>query len=274
MNFYFYLPYTKPDMYKRVFKYINHFLTARKKNGRGIKSPQIKNLVTELIYDYTPYYCFKEIEQQRNVLLNDHETIEITDFGAGSMIHKGNTRQISSIAKHSLKPAKQAQLLFRLVNYFNCENILELGTSLGITTSYLAKVNSKSNVISLEGCPENLKIAKTVFNTLGIKNIKTYTGNFDETLPRALKDFSQLDFVFFDGNHQHKATLNYYLQCLPLAKPNSLFIFDDIHLNPEMEQFWDQLIKRKEIIVSLDLFHLGIVFFNTDLSKTSLKLRF
>lgn len=261
-------------MYKRIFKYINHFLTAHGKYNFRKQSSDIKYLISEIIYDKTPYNYFNEIEKQRKKLLNNHNTIKITDFGAGSKIHKSNVRKISSIAKYSLKPAKQAQLLFRLANHFNCNNILELGTSLGITTSYLAKANSKSTVISLEGCPENLKIAQHTFGNLQIQNINTYSGDFNNTLPEALAKFNHVDFVFFDGNHRLEATKLYYSQCLPLANKNSIFVFDDIHLNPEMEQFWEQLIERQEIAVSLDLFHLGIVFFNNDFEKASIKLRF
>lgn len=257
-----------------VLKYIKHNITARGRKGYGIHSPSIFKLVTGVIHDFTPFYCYADIEAQRTKLLNNNKTIEITDLGAGSKIYNGNTRLISSIAKYSLKPKKQAQLLFRLVNHYNYKNILEIGTSLGITTSYLASVNSKARILTLEGCNEQLNIAKGVFEKLELKNITPILGNFNDTLPKALNKFEQLDFVFFDGNHTKEATLKYFEQCLPLAHNESLFIFDDIHLNPEMEDFWNELKQRPEVKVTLDLFHLGIVFFRKELTKENFNIRF
>jgi len=257
-----------------AIKYIKHYITSRGPKGYGIHSPSLFKLVTGVIHDFTPFYCYAKIEAERNKLLTSNKQIEITELGTGSKVHKGNTRLISSIAKYSLKPLKQAQLLFRLINHFNFKNILEIGTSLGITTSYLARVNSKAKVITLEGCIEQLNIAKSVFKNLELNNITPIQGSFNETLTQALSKFDQLDFVFFDGNHTKDASIAYFELCLPLAHNDSMFVFDDIHLNPEMEEFWNELKLRPEVKVTLDLFHLGIVFFRKQLTKENFNIRF
>ncbi len=257
-----------------IFKYLFHYLKGRGRKGYGIHSPYIFHLVTAIINDFTPFYSFKDIEAQRENLLNNQATIKINDLGTGSRLHKTDERTIASIAKHSLKPKKQAQLLFRLVNYLKPVNILEIGTSLGITSSYLASVNSKAKITTLEGCKEQLNIAKSVFSSLNIKNIESICGEFSNTLPIVLKNIKNLDFVFFDGNHSREATQAYFELCLPYTHNETIFIFDDIHLNNEMEAFWIELIERKDISVSLDLFHMGIVFFKKELTKENLILRF
>jgi len=257
-----------------AINYIKHYFKAHHKKGYGIHSPFVFHLVTSIIHDYTPFYCFENIEQQRIKMLANTDMIEVTDFGSGSRIHKNNFRKVGHIAKHSVKPTCQAQLLFRLVNHFNAKHILEIGTSLGITSSYLASVNSKSKVITLEGCPKLSSIAQQNFADLHLKNIKLITGEFNQTLPLALKELEKLDFVFFDGNHNKNSTLEYYEQCLRFAHELSVFIFDDIHLNPDMEQFWNTLIQREEITVTLDLFHIGIVFFRKGMTKQNFLIRF
>lgn len=261
-------------MVKRIVKYINHFLTARSKLSRGIQSKPIKYLVEHIIFDFTPYYSFPEIEKQRKKLFANNNTINITDFGAGSKLFKGNQRKISKIAKYSLKPAKQAQLLFRLANYFQPANIIEFGTCLGITSSYLAKVNSSSKVLTFEGCPAQLNIAKNIFANLNISYITTIQGNINDTLIPAIEKINELDFVFFDGNHTKKATQHYFSLCLKKASTKSVFIFDDIHMNDDMESFWLELKQHKQISTTIDLFHLGIVLFNPAYKKQHLKLRF
>ncbi len=214
------------------------------------------------------------IEKERQKLLNNEQVIHVTDYGAGSKVHKSNERKISKIAKYSLKPTKQAQLISQIASNQSARNILEIGTSLGITTSYLSAYNSDAKILSLEGCPKQLLIANSVFSNLNINNVHTIQGNFNKTLPQALQQFKHLDFVFFDGNHAFSATQDYYQQCLKLATNNSVFVFDDINLNSEMYRFWQTIIADKKVTLSINLFHLGIVFFSEELSGKDLKIRF
>lgn len=257
-----------------VFAYLKHLINAKGKKGKGISSSYLSHLVSEIIYDFTPFYCYETIETVRKQLLSNNEIIEINDLGAGSRKTKSNHRKIAHIAKYSLKPAKQAQLLFRLVNYLNPKNILEIGTSLGITTSYLAKVASKTKVITIEGCPNIAKQAKKTFNELSIQNINLYLGDFNQTLNKALKELNNIDFIFFDGNHTYQATLDYFHQCLAFKNNNTVFVFDDIYLTKEMDAAWNEIITHPEITASIDLFHMGIVFFKEDLSNEHIKIRF
>jgi len=259
---------------KQALSYFKHQLTARNSKGFGIHSPYIFHLVTEIIHDFNPFYCYSDIEKVREQLLNNHEYIKVTDLGSGSKVLRNSEKKISDIAKYSLKSKRQAQLLFRLINYFGSQHILELGTSLGITTSYLASVSSKSKVITLEGCPEISKLAQQTFASLNLRNIKLISGNFDETLPEALLQLTTLDVVFFDGNHQKEATLKYFQTCLPFKHNNTVIVFDDIHYSNEMNEAWEQIKTHNEVMVTLDLFHIGIVFFKKEFTKQHFNIQF
>jgi predicted O-methyltransferase YrrM len=260
--------------HQRLLRYLKHQLVARNSKGFGIHSPYIFHLVTEIIHDFIPFYCYGSIEKERQNLLSNNTLIEVNDFGSGSHINKQTQKKVCDIAKHSLKPKKQAQLLFRLVNHFQSKNILEIGSSLGITTSYLASVSSKSKLITLEGCPETSKIAQHTFSNLQLKNITLNTGNFNNTLIPALHKFKKVDFVFFDGNHKKNATLEYFNTCLPFIHNNTVFIFDDIHLSEEMEEAWNEIKIYENVKVTLDLFHLGIVFFKKEFTKQHYNIKF
>ncbi|MBI9067443.1 MAG: class I SAM-dependent methyltransferase [Salinivirgaceae bacterium] len=255
-------------------KYIKHWFTSRNSKGFGIHSPFLHHLVTEIIHDYTPFYCYDEIEFERNKLLTNNTTITVEDFGSGSRIFKSKQRIVKDIARISLKPKKHAQLLFRLINHFESKNILEIGTSFGISTSYLAKVSKASNVVTLEGCSKTAEIAQTTFNNLALANISLVIGPFEKTLSAALKKLITIDFVFFDGNHSEQATLNYFEQCLPFINNKTLFVFDDIYLNEGMENVWKKIKKSEHVTATLDLFHMGIVIFRKELTKEHFKVHF
>ena len=264
----------KPGLLKLAFKYLKHWFYSHNLKGFGIHSPYIFNLVTKNINDFTPHKCFSKIEEERNKLSKNQQVIDVKDYGAGSKILTTNKKKISKIAKYSLKPKKQAQLLFRLVNYFGSQQILEIGTSLGITASYLALTSGKAKVITLDGCPEISKIAHQIFNNLNLNNIKLITGEFNQTINNALSELEKVDFVFFDGNHKGEATLKYFKKCLPYINNNTVFIFDDIYLTNDMEDAWELIKADNKVKATIDLFYMGIVFFKKELTKQHFKVHY
>lgn len=255
-------------MIKHILNYLYFLLRAKGKASIKESNPLLFKAMSN-----NKFNCFDNIEKERKKLLKNKKYIHLTDYGTGSKVNSNRVRQISDIAKYSLKPVKQAQFIFRLVHYLSCKHVLEIGTSLGITSSYLASANSDANIVSLEGCSEQLKVAKQVFNNLNISNIQTVQGEFNNTLPTVLSKFEKLDFVFFDGNHSFDATKKYYEMCLPFAHSESVFVFDDIYLNSGMQRFWKMIIEKKEFTMSVNLFHLGIVFFNPNYSQATHMLR-
>lgn len=246
-------------------KYLSYWISASNGKGHGIHSPFVYKLVREVLNDQTAYASYATIEALRKQLKRDQRILDVEDFGAGSV--KGFTRQrkVSAIAKTSLKPAKYGQLLFRLVRFFQPETILELGTSLGITTSYLAAARPEARLITLEGAEQITAVANWQFQQLALGNIQQITGNFDTTLPAFLDTVKQpLDFVFIDGNHQYEPTVRYFLQLLPHLQHSSVLVFDDIHWSAPMEQAWNEICAHPSVRLSVDLFFVGLVFFREE----------
>lgn len=255
-----------------LISYIKYRLFSR--NEHSIHSPYLFRFYLDVIKDQTPFYVFDDIESIRSKLLMTDMEITIEDYGAGSKVNNSTKRNIKDITRHSVKSPKYGQLLFRLVNHFKPNSVLELGTSLGVSTLYLAGSNKKMTVTTVEGCPNTSKVAQINFDKLNFANINLVTANFDQFLPQYLAKTKTLDFVFFDGNHQKEATLNYFNWCVERAHDKTVFIFDDIHWSIGMTEAWEEIKKHPKISATIDLFFVGIVFFNTDLSKENFLLRF
>lgn len=247
---------------------MHHLLTAENTRGHGIHSPFVYQYVQNVIYEKHPFYIFKTIEFQRKKLLNDNTEVNITDFGAG----KNRKRKISDIAGKSLKRRKFAQLLYRTAVYFKSENILELGTSLGITTAYLAASSESVRVTTLEGCPHTAEKAGNIFENLGLNNIEIIIGNIDNTLEIALKKMPALDFAFIDANHRYEPLMDYFVRCISKAHANTVIFIDDIYWSDGMKNAWEQIKKNEKVTSTIDIFEMGIVFFNPVLSKKHYKL--
>ncbi len=247
----------------QIKSFLRYKLKARHRKGFGVHSPFVFHLLNYVIFEKLPFYAYRPIEQIRAKMLKNKQVIDLTDFGTG----EDRKSSVADVAKKSLETEKFGQLLFRLVNHFRSKNILELGSSLGISTMYLAKPSSVANVVTMEGSSSLCRIAEQNFAELGIENITLVEGNIDEKLSDVVAKFPTLDFVFFDANHTREATLRYFELCRSKSHKETIFVFDDIHYSAEMENAWSEIKLRKEVCLSIDLYHFGLIFFNNDLPK-------
>lgn len=260
----------------QLFAFLRYWL-LRSGNAHGLHSPFVFNLYTTVIRHTGQYAAYARVEKRRQELLTSPQVLKVTDFGAGSQVAGagGRQRAVRDIARHAAKSPRLAQLLFRLVNHFRPATILELGTSLGLTTAYLALADSRSQVLTFEGCPNTAAVARETFAALEIQNVQLIEGNLDATLPATLVGLPQpLDFVFFDGNHRYEPTLRYFEQCLGRAHEDSVFVLDDIHWSAEMERAWEVIKAHPSVTVTIDLFYVGLVFFRKKQRREDFWLRY
>jgi predicted O-methyltransferase YrrM len=256
-------------------KYLRYYSTASNGKGHGTHSPFIFQFITQILNDKQVYPAYDKVENLRRQLMADKTVLTIEDFGAGSSAGIHHTRTVSSIAKHAAKPEKFGQLLFRMVQAYQPATILELGTSLGITTAYLSLAKPDAKLVTMEGASQVAAMAKKNFAVLGILNYQLTEGNFDNTLSSATAVMPSLDFVFIDGNHRQEPTERYFQQLLPYLHNDSVLIFDDIHWSREMEQAWKTIRQHPAVRCSVDLFFIGIVFFRSEFrEKQHFSIRF
>jgi len=243
------------------------------KNEHGVHSPFVFDLVTKCFYDkkYKPEYAV--LKKYRKTLLQNKNTIEVTDFGAGSRVFKSTTRIVSQIAKTAGISPKRAELLLRIVQYFQPEQVLEIGTSLGLATVALASGNSKATITSLEGCPETAKVALEHFGKFHFENIDLITTEFGIYLNNLQPNTQNPQFVYFDGNHSKAATLQYFELLLPTITNDSVWIFDDIHWSSDMEAAWEIIKNHPQVTVTIDTFQWGLVFFRSEQEKEHFVIR-
>lgn len=264
--------YSRTELAK---KYLSYLLHAHNGKGHGVHSPFVFDFIIHVLNDKKKPPEAKMIEQYRKELLANKNFIEVEDFGAGSALFNRKKRRISSIAGTSLKKPKYAQLLCRIAKYFHCQNILEMGTSLGTTTAYFAICNPDANIVTLEGSNSIAGIAENFFRIKNLKNIRLIRGDFKNTLPEFLNHNPKIDLAFIDGNHKKEPTLRYFNLLLEKNHEHSIFIFDDIHWSAGMEEAWETIHSDSRVTLSIDLFFLGIVFFKKEfMVKQDFTIRF
>jgi len=247
------------------------------KNEHGVHSPFVFDLLTKCFYDKKQKPQYSILKKYRKDLLQNKNTIEVTDFGAGSRVFKSNTRQISKIAETAGITPKRAELLCRMVNYFQPSSILEIGTSLGLATSALSLGSESrslgSKITTLEGCPETSGIAKKQLEKFNLNNVDSIVTEFSNYLSSSQLQASNFQLIYFDGNHSKKATLDYFELLLPTITNDSVWIFDDIHWSTDMEDAWEIIKNHPKVRVTIDTFQWGLVFFRIEQEKEHFVLR-
>lgn len=256
-------------MRHQIIEYLKFIKSST--NQHGVHSPFVFKLVTECFYKKKHDKSYHLLNKYRQHLFKNHNTINITDFGAGSKVFKTNRREISKIAKNAGISLKYAKLLFRLVQYVNAKNILELGTSLGMASSAMAYAKPNANIITVEGCPETANIANIHFKKFNLNNIQLKVCTFDS----ALKDSQNksFDIILIDGNHQKDATIKYFNAVLPMTHNDTIIILDDIHWSKGMTVAWNTIKTHPKVSITIDTFFWGLVFLRKEQAKEDFTIR-
>lgn len=246
------------QLLKSIQRYLKYYFIADTKYQ--VHSPFVFDFALNVLEDDREFYSFTTVEHLRNILERNSTKVQTTDFGAGSTSGNQKAKTIGSIAKNAASKRWQCQTLFRLVNFYKPKTMLEMGTSLGISTIYQASAALNAKFISLEGDPQIAKLANYHLEEMKIKNVDLRVGKFEDTMHLALSDLGKLDYVFVDGNHRLKPTLDYFESLLEFAHNETVFVFDDIHWSDEMESAWEKIKAHPRVTISIDLFHMGVVF--------------
>jgi len=248
-------------MFYQIKSYITFWRQSTTKFG--VHSPFVFDLITKCFNATTDYKKITIINTYKQFLFANDTTINVTDFGAGSRVFKTTHRKVAAIAKTAGIKTKQANLLMRLVAYFETTEVLEIGTSLGIGTLAIALGNEQVKITTLEGCAETIKIPQTNLHHYVKNEIVFKEGEFGKTLTNTI-EHKKYDLIYFDGNHQKEATINYFEQCLSATHNDTVFIFDDIHWSSGMTAAWKYIKNHEKVKLTIDTFHWGIVFFRKE----------
>ena len=247
------------NKYPLVKGYLRYWLHAV--NEHSLQAPFVYRLYCDIIKCDYHHPSFEAIEAVRQSFLHCNDRIAVEEIGAKSQVSSRAKRKIRSIARHSLSSPKFSRLLYRLATYQKSDYIIELGTSLGVTTLYLSAARPSARVYTLEGVPALADRAEQVFHSRKQSNIQLVRGNIDITLPELLSQIPYIDLVYLDANHRYEPTVRYFEQLVTKTHDNSVVVIDDIYWSDEMQQAWQYIKHHPSVTLSLDVFDAGIVCF-------------
>ena len=252
-------------LFFRIKSYISFIIKS--KNKHGVHSPFVFDLITKCFNKKNPTNFDQLFLKYKKELFKNTSTINVTSNGTIS-----NMRQVSKISKSTGISNKSAKLLIKLMQYYKPTSVIEIETSLGLSTAALSISLPNSSITTIEECRETGNIAQNLFNKYQFKNIKLIIGNYNETLAKQLNK-NTFDFVFFNGNHTKKATLDYFKLSLSSIHNNSFFLFNNIYRNFEMKQAWEEIKKNPSVTITIDTYQWGLVFFRKEQQKEHFTIR-
>ena len=258
----------------RSVKYLKYILLSRHRRGHGIHSPFVYDLVSRVLRNITDPNIVIKVEQIRKKMIADSRTILVHDLGSRSGLSKEYQRGVSDIAKNSPVTEKYCRFLSNMAAEFGNHRIIELGTSLGISTMYMAASCKETQLITIEGCPSIAAIARKNFFEAGIDNIELLVGSFDEILPEVLAGGVKPGLVFIDGNHRKEPVIKYFNQIAEVSDNRTAVILDDISYSGEMSEAWNEIKHHRKVSVSIDINRMGILFFREGINHNNYIIRY
>jgi len=254
--------------YFQTVQYIKYWLTAV--DQHSLHSPFLFKFYNDVILSQTKHSKFKQIENWRADFIRDHRIINTKDLGAS----KYSSRKISQIARKSLSTPRFGRFLFNTCRFLKPRTILELGTSLGISTLYLAGSHPEARVITIEGCPEISEIANNLFKRSGWDNIDLLNGDIQDLLPEIAQQASPIDLFFIDANHSYSPTNMYFDMCRTHSSPGGVGIVHDIHSSNSMNRAWGEIKENPSVGISCDVYQAGVLFLSKNSQKQDYILQF
>ena len=266
----------------RLWSWLKFHLSAWNTGGEGVHSPYLFEWVRMVMSDKHSYYGWSAIEECRSAMLHDRRELAYVDYGRGSAKSGGveeSMRRVCDIAAGSLTSSRYAQMLSRLVHWLGGQlregdrglTIVELGTSLGLTTAYLAMPDSRNKVLTYEGCAAVASVARENWEALGVTNIRCVEGRID--VEKLDKELSVVDVAFVDANHTYTGAREYFNVLVRKVHAKSVIVMDDIHHNDEMERVWNEICADARVTSTMDLYQMGLVFFDPHYWRRNYRMR-
>ena len=161
---------------------------------------------------------------------------------------------------------KQSRLLYRMIRYFEPDSAVSFGSLTALNTAALALGHLQTKVY-LEESEDFLE----TLNSMGIVNVRLIQPEeFDSEHFRKLNT----GFVFFGRDSFEDDTWDYLADCMNYKTVDSVFVFEGIHHNRDMEDAWEEIKANEDVSVTIDLYCIGMVFFREGIEKQDFILKY
>ena len=253
----------------RIFRYLRFWLLSV--NEHSLQVTFLYGLYTRALKSAKNFPVDPAIETIRANWQNS--SLEINQLTSGTESTVSNPQKVSQIARYGISDPKSCITLCEIAHYLDCRSILEIGTSLGITTHYLAELTIVETLVSIDSNKELMALAKQTLKDANTQ-IELITADADDAIVALANREATFDMVYVDANHTYEATIRYFKQLKHVIHDESVIIFDDINWSVDMTKAWEKILSDQHVMLSIENYEMGIIFFDTKYAKKSVVLDF
>lgn len=227
-----------PHIYKLSRTGLKLLYKIRHHRGHGIHSPFVYGLITKVIEEKTPYHAYDDIR----FLLD-------------------------SKPQRHYKLNKYNRLYFRLANYFKVNKVLEIGSGYGIDTLCLTAPSTGIDCICIEPSEQKYAQAQELYDNWN-RNIRLYK----ETELPDLSD--KQDCILLDLRSCNHFSVDIAEYLLRMSHEKTFIIVKGIRTNKHNQALWKSITNIESRTAVLDLFNVGILFFDRQLYRWNYQISF
>lgn len=246
-----------------------HLVISGYWRGHHIHSPFVFHIVRDVITPRTPQDSAVRAKagEYRRRLYESKAAIVTGQIGA--IATEPKKRKVSDIARRTSTRDKYGRMLARLIADLRIDSILELGTSLGISTAYMAAARGSARIVTIEGLPEVAKLADENLKSAGFSNVMVINGDISEQLDRAIDSLpgQKVGLAFIDGDHSKESTIDFFETIAKRHTGLSVLVFDDIYWSKGMTEAWEHVVADERVKTTIELAQMGLAFFRTGCQK-------
>lgn len=189
--------------------------------------------------------------------MKQEEILEVVEIATGSCDDRPNF--LRAFNQYRAEGVLYYRFLYELARRLNPRLILETGTKAGHSAAHFAAGCSTATVVTIDVKAS----AAEAIKALGLSNLRFILGDSRRVAGTVLSCGVDLDVLFLDSAHTYDVVSAEYEIYQPRVKKGGLILLDDIHLNRDLERFWDSLSIDKLEINHLHTEHgagFGILF--------------
>ncbi len=161
----------------------------------------------------------------------------------------------------------------QLCEWLEAKSFLETGTSLGITISVVAQASGLNKLHSIEGSQKLADLARELNFVPPNKELTIIQGKVQDTFGEILIK-ADPEVIFLDADHRSE-TIFFYMDCISRHKKSvKAIVIHDIYWSRDMKKAWNAVCHDPQYPLTIDCFHMGILFPKMKMEKQHFVLRY
>ncbi|MEL7409052.1 MAG: class I SAM-dependent methyltransferase, partial [Cyanobacteria bacterium J06558_2] len=125
----------------------------------------------------------------------------------------------------------------------------------------LSSIGQTGHLTTIEGLDLQFSLSSEMLNNRYGESVSCNLGMTQDILPKLVKSMDKIDFMFHDAAHKKENYISDFTNALPVLKPGSVIVFDDIRWNAGLfsakntrcYEGWKEIIANPQVVWAVEI---------------------